>query len=112
MSRKFLFRRQDGGVCVITPDPKSRREDEGEEEWISRIVGKIRREVERVVGLMVFMKELESADLPSREFRNAWRANPDGSIRVDEQAKQLIIKERAKPTMEERLAALEAKQTR
>ena len=57
------------------------------------------------------LPDRDETDLPSREFRAAWRANPDGSIRVDDTEKQKIITQRAKLTVNKRLDALE-KQSR
>ncbi len=108
-TRRFPFRRTDDGISVIIPAPKSKREGEGERDWLDRVVGKTVAEHHKRGEFAEMLPECDAADLPSREYRDAWRANADGSIRVDEQIKQQIITERAKPTMEERVGALEAK---
>ena len=54
------------------------------------------------------LPDMKDDERPSREFRNAWRANPDGTIRVDDLLIQQIIEERAKLSIEDRLAKLEA----
>ena len=56
------------------------------------------------------MPNMDDSGLPDREFRDAWRANQNGSIRVDAQVKQQIMEERGKPTMEDRITQLETKQ--
>ncbi|KKM84144.1 hypothetical protein LCGC14_1302190 [marine sediment metagenome] len=79
------------------------------------VPGKEIRMVEQFEKSQSGLKRLpdrDAAELPDKEYRNAWRANPDGTIRIDAQIKQQIINERARPSIEERLAALEAKQTR
>ena len=37
--RRIIYR-EDGGVSVITPAPKSKREDETEAEWLKRVFDK------------------------------------------------------------------------
>ena len=98
-TRRFPFKQPDGTIAVFIPEPKSRRLGETEEVWIKRVVGKNYRGEP--------LPECGATDLPDREFRNAWKANPDGTIRVDAQLKQQIIEERAKLSIEDRLAKLE-----
>lgn len=100
MSKVIVWERADGGISVGTPVPGKKAKMI--KQWEKSLDGKNARR----------LPDMDSADLPDREFRGAWRAKPDGTIRVDVQVKQQIMEERAKPTMEERLAALESKQTR
>ena len=51
------------------------------------------------------MPDMEAKDLPSREFRNKWRADSDGKVFVDTSIPDLIFP----PSIEERLSALEKK---
>ena len=100
MSRVIVWERADGGISIGVPEPG--KESRMIEQWEKTEEGKnVRR-----------LPDMDSADLPLREFRDAWRAKPDGTIRVDAVVKQQNMEERGKPTLEERLVALEAKQTR
>ena len=100
MPKVILWERADGGISIGVP--VLGKEARMIKQWEKTEEGKN----------AVRLHDRDASELPDREFRDAWRANPNGSIRVDEQVKQQIMEEHAKPTMEERLAALEAKQPR
>jgi len=53
--------------------------------------------------------DIENTELPSREFRNAWEGEKGKKISINNTKKQEIIEKKNKPTLEERLALLEAK---
>ena len=100
MAKVILWKQADGGISYGVPVPGKKARMI--EQWEKSEIGTGARR----------LPDMDSIDLPSKEFRNAWRANPDGSIRVDAQIKQQIIAERAKPSVDDRLAALEAKPRR
>ena len=85
---KRIIYREDGGVSVIVPAPKSRRKDESEVDWLERVFAKATPE-----GV-----DFEDVDeginpLPSRRFRNAWSKGIDG-FEVDlPKAKEQVMTE-------------------
>jgi len=54
-------------------------------------------------------EDVESDTLPSREFRNAWEGGKGKKITINETKKQAIIAEKNKPTLEDRIKAIEDK---
>lgn len=67
----------DGTVSVIHPAPKSRREDETEEQWLDRIFTKMTPEG-------ITFEDIDDSKLPDRDFRNAWVKGESGiDIHVD-----------------------------
>ena len=101
-TRRFLYERPDGGISVIVVAPKSRRKDDDVEVWLKRDVSRTIQEAEKHLGPCRLLPECDCTLLPDREYLNAWRANPDGTIRVDETEKQKIIAGRARITILEK----------
>lgn len=70
----------DKTVAVVHPAPKSKRENETEEEWLERIFTKAMQE--ELKGLPY--DDIDSSELPqSREDRNAWEGEKGKGIRVN-----------------------------
>ena len=97
MAKVIVWKRADGGISDGTPVPGKK----------ARMIEQYEKTEEGKNAIR--LSDRDASELPDREFRDAWRAKPDGTIRVDALVKQQIIAERAKPTTEERLVALEAK---
>ena len=70
--RRIIYR-EDGGVSVVIPAPKSRREDESEVDWLERVFAKATPE-----GADFEDIDEEINLLPSRRFRNAWAKGLNG----------------------------------
>lgn len=70
---KRIIYREDGGVSVIIPAPKSRQKGESEAKWLKRVFSKATPEG-------VKFKDVDTAinPLPNRRFRNAWSKGPEG----------------------------------
>jgi len=65
------FENKDDGVSVIHPAPKSRRQDETEEQWLARIFDKATPEG-------AIFKDIDISAIPDdRTFREAWELNGD-----------------------------------
>ena len=101
-TKRYPFKRRDGTVTIIIPAKNPRPGIETDALWNKRSVDKIRIEVEREYGPIEPMKECDASTLPDREFRNAWRANDDGTLRVDavEKAKIIAARTRLDPNPE------------
>lgn len=78
-TKRFPYRRTDGGISVIVPAPKSQRKGESESAWLGRIV---KRTLDNATDVDVQLPMCEASELPSRRFRNAWR-EVAGLIKVD-----------------------------
>ena len=86
--RRIIYR-EDGGVSVITPAPKSRRKDETEAEWLKRVFDKATPEG-------VEYEDVGKDKIPQdREFREAWIGNKGKGISIDKVKKQEMINEKS-----------------
>lgn len=70
----------DKTVAVIHPAPKSKREDETEEQWLERVFTK---------AMQTDLKDLPYDDidhslLPSREYRDAWEGEKGNGITINQ----------------------------
>ena len=82
--RRIIYR-EDGGVSVITPAPKSRRKDETEAEWLKRVFDKATPEGAEY-------EDVGKDKIPkSREFRGAWTGKKGKGISIDKVKKQEMI---------------------
>ena len=82
--RRIIYR-EDGGVSVITPAPKSRRKDETEAEWLKRVFDKATPEG---VEYEDVSKDKIQQD---RAFRDAWIGKKGKGISIDKVKKQEMI---------------------
>ena len=97
MKARILYN-TDGTVSIIHPAPKSRREDETEEQWLERVFTKS-------TPTDATFKDVDEALLPQdRDFRNAWGKGAEG-IDIDILKAKNITKDRLrlerKPLFEE-----------
>jgi len=82
--RRIIYR-EDGGVSIIMPAPKSKREDETKAEWLKRVFDKATPEG-------VEYEDVADSKIPKdREFRNAWTGRKGQEISIDKVKKQEII---------------------
>lgn len=86
-----------GTISVVHPAPKSKRNNETEEQWLARVFTKSTPE-----GLDY--EDIEDTELPSREFRNAWEKEKGKPFKINNEKKQLIIS--AKSKLKDRKARL------
>jgi hypothetical protein len=70
-----------GEVNVIHPAPKSKREKETEEAWLSRVFAKCMKE-SNLEGCDY--KDIDDFELPDRAKRNKWRGNKAQGLYIDE----------------------------
>ena len=106
MANIILWERADGGISYGCPVPG--RESRMIEQWEKSLGGRNARR----------LPDRDEAELTTSEFRNAWRANPDGTIKIDSQVKQQIIEaqspqrniEQEMESLKERIITLETKQ--
>lgn len=67
-----ILHNSDGTVSIIHPAPKSKREDETEEQWLERVFAKMTPEG-------VTYEDIDSSELPDdRDFRGAWVKGVNG----------------------------------
>ena len=86
--RRIVYR-EDGGVSVITPAPKSKREDETEAEWLKRVFGKATPEGSEYEDI-----DTKTNPLPDRRFRNAWKKGLKNAVEVSlSKAKDQVLSE-------------------
>lgn len=97
---KRVLYRDDGGVSVIIPAPKSRRKDETEEQWLERVFLKATPEGATFL-------DVEDDQIPiDREYRNSWSC--DGStIKHDMVKARAIHKGKMRPARKPKLVALD-----
>ena len=82
--RRIIYR-EDGGVSVITPAPKSKRDNETEAEWLKRVFDKATPEGAE-------FEDVEDSKIPQdREFRGAWTGKKGKGISIDKVKKQEMI---------------------
>lgn len=101
MEKVRVVYRNDGGVSVVYPAPKSRRSTETEEQWLKRVFTKSIQpqydkdgnQVNPLVGCEY--DDIDSSELPqSREDRDAWTGEKGKGISVDEIKAVKLKKER------------------
>lgn len=67
-----IIKREDGGIAVVIPAPKSRRKDEAEQTWLARVFAK-------ATPIDVEYVDVPASVIPSdRTFRDAWEKNGNG----------------------------------
>jgi len=90
MEKVRVLYRDDGGVSVVHPAPKSKREDETEEQWLNRVFTKATPD-----GLTFKDIDMKTEPLPDRRFREAWSNGTNGNtIEVDlDKAKAQVLVE-------------------
>ena len=85
--RRIIYR-EDGGVSIITPAPKSRRDNETEAEWLKRVFDKATPEGAEY-------EDVDKDKIPQdRELRNAWTGKKGKGISIDKVKKREIIDEK------------------
>lgn len=73
MTKAIIYTRPDGGVSVLHPAPRARREGETEDGFAARIAAGC------VPGGATDVRIVDAAAIPvDRTFRNAWRVNGSG----------------------------------
>ncbi len=81
MRKVRIISHSDGGIAIIHPAPKSRRENEGEEEWLRRVFDKATPDG-------ASYEDIDESEIPAtREDRDAWELK-DGKIEVNQAKKQ------------------------
>ena len=82
--RRIIYR-EDGGVSVITPAPKSKKIWETEEQWLERVFDKATPEGAEY-------EDVGKDKIPQdREFRGAWTGKKGKGISIDKVKKQEMI---------------------
>jgi len=83
--------REDGGVSIIHPAPKSKRLDETEEQWLARVfIRSMQPQYDKhgnQVNLLVGCEydDIEDSELPqTREDRSAWVGKKGKGISIDQ----------------------------
>lgn len=79
MSKCIIFEREDGSITVRMPAPKSRREGETEENWLTRLGNRRGPKLQgaRLLGVR------DEATLPTnRRFRNCWHCHDGEGVSV------------------------------
>jgi hypothetical protein len=94
-----VFYKPDKSVAVLYWAPKSKLSQENAFAKMAREVG--------LAGLE--HEDIDSSELPSREYRNAWEKEKGKPFRLNQEKKDEIDNNRNKLTLEERIVALEAK---
>jgi len=84
MKNRILYK-ADETVAIIIPAPKSKRENETENEWLERVFTKASKNI-----TYIEFEDVEESALPSREHRNAWRGNKQNGLKVDSFEKSKI----------------------
>jgi hypothetical protein len=90
MGRVRAVYKRDGTVAVIIPAPKSKKRNETERQWLTRIFDK-------AISLQpdlqdVFYDDIDDSQLPrSRQFRAAWTGRKQEGVHVDAVRRQEII---------------------
>jgi hypothetical protein len=75
---KRIIYREDGGVSVIYPAPKSRRKDETETEWLERVFAKATPEG-------AIYDDVEDSAIPqNRDDRVAWKGEKGMGIAIEQ----------------------------
>ena len=95
----------DKTVSVIHPAPKSKRENETEEEWLERVFNKAMQprynengqQVNPLYGLPY--DDIDDSELPPREDRDAWEGEKGKGISVNTIKAEQIKQERKKPKL-------------
>ena len=82
--RRIIYR-EDGGVSIITPALKSKRDNETEAEWLKRVFDKATPEG---VEYEDVSKDKIQQD---RAFRDAWIGKKGKGISIDKVKKQEIV---------------------
>jgi len=83
-----ILYRKDGGVSIIYPAEKSRRAEETEKDWLTRVFEKANPD-----NLSYEDIDLEKTSLPTPRFRNAWVKGNKG-VTVDlSRAKAQVLDE-------------------
>ena len=86
--RRIIYR-QDGGISIVIPAPKSRRKNESEQKWLDRIFNKMTPI--NIIGFKDIDEKINP--LPNRRFRNAWSKGSRG-IKVSlAKAKKQVLSE-------------------
>ena len=87
MSKIRVLKRPDGSVGVIHPIPKSRKENETEEQWLDRVFVKA-----NPLGLPY--ADMDSSELPAtREDRNVWEL-VGNKVKINQAKKQQLDDEK------------------
>jgi len=82
--RRIIYR-EDGGVSIITPAPKSKLDDETKTEWLKRVFNK-------ATPRGAAYEDVADSKIPKdREFRNAWAGQKGKELSIDPIKKQEII---------------------
>ena len=90
MAKVRAMYKRDGTVVVIVPVPKSRREDETERQWLTRVYDKAIRSQPDLQDILY--DDIDDSQLPrSRQFREAWTGRKQEGVHVDSVRRQEII---------------------
>lgn len=75
--------REDGGISVIHPAPKSRRKDETEAAWLDRVFTKA-LDCQPDADLGCAWEDVDESEIPtSRKYRDAWTGSKGNGISID-----------------------------
>jgi len=78
-------------MAIIFPALKSRRSGEDEDVWLNRVFTKAMNNP-NLTGKE--FDDVDDSELPSREFRNAWRGSKGSTITIDSSIKEEIENEK------------------
>lgn len=87
-TKRIVYTRPDGGVSVVIPNPKFVAQFDTEDEALSALRSK------DVPSDAADVSITDMADLPDREFRNAWAQTTPGVVEIDMPKARAIQTER------------------
>ena len=100
-----IIQRKDGGISIVHPAPKSKREDETEEQWLDRVFAK-------ATPKRAIFEDIDKSKVPlDRTFREAWTHNGRG-IEIDMPKAKAIHVERWRLARKPLLDALDVEYMR
>lgn len=90
MGKVRAIYKRDGTVVVIIPVAKSKKRNETEREWLTRVYAKAINSQPDLQG--VLYDDIDDSQLPqSRQFREAWTGRKQEGVHVDAVRRQEII---------------------
>ena len=102
--KRFAYTRPDGGVSILLPLIKEKRQDETEAEFIARVCAR------QIPADAADVTEMEEADIPKdRTFRDAFALNA-GRIEVDMPKARTIHMNRIRQARDKELSRLDIEQ--
>ena len=90
MAKVRAMYKRDGTVAVIIPIAKSRRENETERQWLTRVYDKTISQQPDLQNILY--DDIDDSNLPrGRQFRAAWTGRKQEGVTVDPVRRQAII---------------------